>query len=143
MTAIERSGRPVEVMLSTGQMIGAPGRRHLSTVMDELAVVEPHGPDRIVASESRRRSGALVAIIGRAQPTDAAVLGVLVRDGGQLSVVECMPGAAPLSLRSRRLRRPMVIANGAERPFTDSWNEAVVRWQPTRHRSPSTSPARA
>ena len=143
VTAIERSGRPVEVMLSTGQMIGAPGRRHLSTVMDELAVVEPHGPDRIVASESRRRSGALVAIIGRAQPTDAAALGVLVRDGGQLSVVECMPGAAPLSLRSRRLRRPMVVANGAERPLTDSWNEAVVRWQPRAHRSPSTSPARA
>ena len=132
VTAIERSGRPVEVMLSTGRMIGTPGRRHLGTVMDELAVVEPHGPDRIVASESRHRSGALVAIIGQAQPTDAAALGVLVRDGGQLSVVECMPGAAPLSLRSRRLRRPMVVANGAERPLTDSWNEAVVRWQPHR-----------
>ena len=113
-------------------MIGAPGRRHLGTVMDELAVVEPHGPDRIVASDSRRRSGALVAIMGRARPTDAAALGVLVRDGGQLTVVACMPGGAPLSLRSRRIRRPLIVANGPDRPFTDSWNEAVVRWQPTR-----------
>jgi uncharacterized protein (DUF58 family) len=143
VTAIERTGRPVEVMTSTGQMIGAPGRRHLGTVMDELAVVEPHGPDRISASDSRYRSGALVAIIGRAQPNDAAALGVLVRDGGQLTVVECMPGAVHLSLRSRRLRRPLIVANGADRPFTDSWNEAVVRWQPRAHRSPSTSPAPA
>jgi uncharacterized protein (DUF58 family) len=143
VTAIERSARPVEVMLSTGRMIGAPGRRHLGTVMDELAVVEPHGPDRIVASETRHRSSAIVAIIGRAQPNDAAALGVLVRDGGQLTVVECMPEAAHLSLRSRRLRRTLIVANGADRPFPDSWNEAVARWQPRAHRSPSVSPAPA
>ncbi len=143
VSAIDRSDRPVEVMLSTGRMIGTQGRRHLGTVMDELAVVEPHGPDRLVASESRHRSGALVAIIGRAQPNDAAALAVLVRDGGQLTVVECMPGAVHLSLRSRRLRRPLIVANGPDRPFTDTWNEAVVRWQPRAHRSPSASPARA
>ena len=143
VTAIERSDRPLEVMLSTGRMIGAPGRRHLGTVMDELAVVDPHGPDRIVASESRYRSSAIVAIIGRAQPNDAAALGVLVRDGGQLTVVECMPEAVHLSLRSRRLRRTLIVANGADRPFPDSWNEAVARWQPRAHRSPSASPAPA
>ncbi len=143
VTAIERSDRPVEVMLSTGKMIGTPGRRHLGTVMDELAVVEPHGPERIVAADSRRRSGALVAIVGRSQPTDAAALGVLVRDGGQLTVVACMPEAALLSLRSRRLRRPVIVSYGTERSLTDSWNEAVVRWQPRAHRSPSASPAPA
>jgi len=143
VTAIERASRPVEVMLSTGHMIGAPGRRHLGTVMDELAVVEPHGPDRLVASEARHRSGALVAIVGRAQPNDAAALAVLVRDGGQLIVVECVPEAAPVSLRSRRLRRPLIVANGPDRPLTDTWNEAVVRWQPRAHRSPSASPAPA
>jgi len=143
VTAIERSDRPVEVMLSTGRLIGTPGRRHLGTVMDELAVVEPHGPDRIVAADSRRRSGALVAIVGRTQAADAATLGVLVRDGGQLTVVACMPDAAQISLRSRRLRRPVIVSYGTDRPFTDSWNEAVVRWQPRAHRSPSVSPAPA
>jgi uncharacterized protein (DUF58 family) len=141
VTAIERSARPVEVMLSTGQMIGTPGRRHLGTVMDELAIVEPHGPDRISAADSRHRSGALVAIIGQTRPNDATALGVLVRDGGQIIAVESMPGGAALSFRSRRIRRPLIVANSADRPFTDSWNEAVVRWQPRAHRSPSTSPA--
>jgi uncharacterized protein (DUF58 family) len=143
VSAIDRSGRPVEVMLSTGTTIGARGQRHLGTVMDELAVVEPHGPDRIVAAESRRRAGSLVAIVGRVGPADAAALAVLVRDGGQLTVVACSPEATNLSLRSRRLRRPFVIQNGSERSFTDSWNEAVVRWQPNAHRSQSASRARA
>jgi hypothetical protein len=84
-----------------------------------------------------------VAIVGRVQPTDAATLAVLIRDGGQLTVVACAPEGANLTLRSRRLRRPFVIANGGERPLTDSWNEAVIRWQPNAHRSQSASRARA
>ena len=50
VTACELAQRPYELVLSTGVVIGAAGRRHLASVMDELAVVEPHGPDRIVAS---------------------------------------------------------------------------------------------
>ena len=38
-----------------GTLVGAPGRRHLANVMDELAVVEPHGPTR---SSSPRRAAA-------------------------------------------------------------------------------------
>lgn len=143
VAAIDRSGRPVEVILGTGATIGTPGRRHLGTVMDQLAIVEPHGPDRLVAAETRRRTGSLVAIAGRVSSADATALSVLVRDGGQLTVVACAPEAASISLRSRRLRRPFVIENGTERPFTDSWNEAVVRWQPNAHRSQSASRARA
>src|SRR6478672_1283840 len=60
VTAIDRGGRPVEVMLGTGTTIGTQGRRHLGTVMDELAVVEPHGPERLVVAETRQRSGAVV-----------------------------------------------------------------------------------
>src|SRR4029077_11253434 len=104
VTAIDRTARPVEVMLGTGTPIGTQGRRHLDTVMDELAVLEPHGPERLVAAESRRRTASLVAIVGRVHPTDAATLAVLVRDGGQLTVVACAPEGANLTLRSRRLR---------------------------------------
>jgi uncharacterized protein (DUF58 family) len=143
VTAIERTGRPVEVMLGTGTTIGTQGRRHLDSVMDELAVVEPHGPERLVAVESNRRTASLVAIVGRVEPTDPATLAVLIRDGGQLTVVACAPGASAFVVRTRRLRRPFVIANGTERPFSDSWNEAVVRWQPNAHRSQSASRARA
>ncbi len=143
VSAIDRTDRPVDVMLSTGKLIGATGRRHLGTVMDELAVVEPNGPDRIVATESRRRSGALVAIMGRPLAQDAAALGVLVRDGGQLTIVACMPEAGAVAVRSRRVRHPIVVPNGTEHSFPESWNEAVVRWQPRARRSPSASPAPA
>jgi uncharacterized protein (DUF58 family) len=143
VTAIDRADRPVEVLLSTGVTIGTQGRRHLGSVMDELAVIEPNGPERMVAAETRRRTGALVAIVGRVQAVDAAALAVLVRDGGQLTVVACVPEATDVLLRTRRLRRPFVVANGPDRPLTDSWNEAVVRWQPSAHRSQSTSRARA
>jgi uncharacterized protein (DUF58 family) len=143
VTAIDRAGRPVEVMLGTGTTIGAQGRRHLGSVMDELAVIEPHGPERFVAAETRRRTGALVAIVGRVHAVDAAALAVLIRDGGQLTVVACAPEATDALLRTRRLRRPLVVANGPDRPLTDSWNEAVVRWQPNAHRSQSASRARA
>jgi uncharacterized protein (DUF58 family) len=143
VTAIDRGGRPVEVMLGTGTTIGTQGRRHLGSVMDELAVVEPHGPERIVAAETRRRTGALVAIVGRVGAVDAAALAVLIRDGGQLTVVACVPEATDVLLRTRRLRRPFLIKNGTERPLTDSWNEAVVRWQPNAHRSQSAYRARA
>ena len=143
VSAIDRTDRPVEVMLSTGRLIGAAGRRHLGTVMDELAIVQPHGPDRLVVAETRQRSGAVVAIVGRALPNDAAALGVLVRDGGQLTIVASMPEAGVVSLRSRRVRSPIVVTNGTDRPFPDSWNEAVIRWQPRARRSPSQSPAPA
>jgi uncharacterized protein (DUF58 family) len=143
VTAIDRSGRPVEVMLGTGTTIGTQGRRHLGSVMDELAVIEPHGPERIVAAETRRRTGALVAIVGRVEAVDAAALAVLIRDGGQLTVVACVPEATDVLLRTRRLRRPFLIMNGTERPLTESWNEAVVRWQPNAHRSQSAYRARA
>ena len=143
VSAIDRTDRPVDVMLSNGRLIGAAGRRHLGTVMDELAVVEPHGPDRLVVAETRQRSGAVVAILGRALSNDAAALGVLVRDGGQLTIVASMPESGVVSLHSRRLRSPIVVTNGADRPFPDSWNEAVIRWQPRARRSPSQSPAPA
>jgi uncharacterized protein (DUF58 family) len=143
VAAIDRTDRPVDVILSTGKLIGAAGRRHLGTVMDELAVVEPHGPNRIVATESRRRSSALVAIMGRPLAQDSAALGVLVRDGGQLTVVACMPEAGAVAMRSRRVRHPIVIPNGSEDTFPVSWNEAVVRWQPRARRSQSASHAPA
>jgi len=143
VTAIDRSGRPVEVMLGTGTTIGTQGRRHLGSVMDELAVIEPHGPERIVAAETRRRTGAIVAIVGRVEAADAAALAVLIRDGGQLTVVACVPEATDVLLRTRRLRRPFLIANGTQRPLTESWNEAVFRWQPNAHRSQSAYRARA
>src|SRR5262249_20348767 len=48
VTALERADRLVEVVATTGERIGHPGRRHLASVLDQLAVIEATGPDRIV-----------------------------------------------------------------------------------------------
>jgi uncharacterized protein (DUF58 family) len=141
VTVLERSLRPCQVILSTGVSVGTPGRRHLVSVMDELAVVEPHGPDRIVAAQTRRRTGALVAVTGRLRTDDGAALSVLVRTGGSLTVVTTLPeGAVPM--RVRRFR-PIIVGFGPERPFVDVWNEAVLTWQRSVRLPSSQSHARA
>ena len=142
VTALDRAGRPCEVVFSTGRIIGTPGRRHLATVMDELAVVQPHGPERLVIATTRRRTSALLAIVGTLTSTDSAALGVLVRDGGTLTAVATAPGVEAFPLRSRRIR-PLLVPHDAERPFTMSWNEAVLRWQRSARLSYSASPERA
>jgi uncharacterized protein (DUF58 family) len=140
-TALDRAGRPFEVAWSTGMNVGAPGRRHLAYIMDELAVVEPHGADRLVIASTRRRSSALIAVTGRLLATDAASLALLVRDGGLLVSVPTDDQSAAVAPRARRFRT-LVVAND-DRPFALSWNEAVLRWQRTGSLPTSQSPARS
>ena len=110
-------------MLSTGVIVGTAGRRHLASVMDELAVVEPHGPDRIVATTTRRRSPALVAVMGRMRGDDSGALERAparrrhARGHHDLARrLRCM-GAEPSlpsdrrALRARRIPRPFVEPN--------------------------------
>lgn len=138
-TALDRAGRPFEVAWSTGTNVGAPGRRHLAHIMDELAIVEPHGADRLLIAATRRRSSALVAVTGRLLPTDAASIGLLVRDGGLLVIVPAADEVTPVAARGRRFRSLAVPYT--EGPFANSWNEAVLRWQRTGSRPTSPSPA--
>jgi uncharacterized protein (DUF58 family) len=138
-TALDRAGRPFEVAWSTGMNVGAPGRRHLAHIMDELAIVEPHGADRLLITSTRRRSSAVIAVTGRLLATDAASLGMLVRDGGLLVMVPTAEQSIPVAPRARRFRS-FAVAND-ERPFTQSWNEAVLRWQRTGSLPTSSSPA--
>jgi uncharacterized protein (DUF58 family) len=141
VAALDHAARPVEVVLSTGRLIGVPGQRHLATVMDELAVVQQHGPEQLAVATTRRRTSALVAIVGRTSAIDAGALGVLVREGGMLTVVTTS-GDAAISTRSRRLR-PLVVTYDAEHSFLSSWNEAVIRWQRSGRTPLSASRARS
>jgi len=138
-TALDRAGRPFEVAWSTGMTVGAPGRRHLAHIMDELAVVEPHGADRLLISSTRRRSSALVAVTGQLLTPDLASLGLLVRDGGLLVTVPTSDQLAPVASRARRFRSLVIPFD--ERPFAHTWNEAVLRWQRTGNLPTSPSPA--
>jgi uncharacterized protein (DUF58 family) len=126
-TALDRSGRPFEVVWSTGPVVGVPGRRHLPTVMDELAVVQPHGPERLVVATTRRHTSALIAVTGRLHTQDAGALGVLVRDGGTLVAV-ITDFRSPIETRARRFRLH-ALHYGPDMSFTRSWNEAMLRWQ--------------
>jgi uncharacterized protein (DUF58 family) len=139
-TALDRAGRPFEAMWSTGTIIGVQGRRHLATVMDELAVVEPHGPEKLLVAMGRHKSSAVVAVTGTLQTQDAGALGLLVRDGGSLvSVVT--NSASSIAPRARRFRL-LVVRSDANHPLSQSWNEAMLRWK--RSGTPSSqSPARA
>ena len=127
-TALDRAGRPFEVIWSTGTLVGAPGRRHLANVMDELAVVQPHGPDRLVVASTRRHTGALIAVTGRIEPTDAGALGVLVRDGGTLVAVATNGESAAIASRARRFKL-VIVRDDTNIPFPQAWNEAMLRWQ--------------
>jgi uncharacterized protein (DUF58 family) len=128
VTACERVARPCSVILSTGVQVGTAGRRHLASVMDELAVVEPHGPDRIVATTARRRSAALVAIMGRMRGDDSGALNVILRGGGMLAVVTTLPEGSGVWVRSRRYR-PIVVPFGPDDSLVTSWNRTILQWQ--------------
>jgi uncharacterized protein (DUF58 family) len=142
VTACDRVGRPSTVMLSTGVVVGATGQRHLANVMDELAVVDPHGPDRIVAATSRHRTGALVAVMGRMRGDDSGALSVLLRPGGMLAVITTLPDGSGIWVRSRRFR-PIVVPFGPEQSLVTSWNQTVLQWQRSVRLPLSASPAQA
>jgi uncharacterized protein (DUF58 family) len=142
VTVLERLGRPCEVILSTGVVVGAAGRRHLANVMDELAVVEPHGPDRIVAASTRRRTGALVACMGACGTEEGAALSVILRSGEMMTVVTCASDAPGVPPRIRRFR-PMGVRYGPDTSFVKAWNESILQWQRSIRLPSSASPARA
>ncbi len=118
-TALDNKGRPFEVVWSTGTLVGVPGRRHLATIMDELAIVQPHGADRMGILSTRRRSSAVIAVTGRLQTHDSGALGVMVRDGGTLLAVVTNPTDSAVAPRSRRFRLHVVVDAG-DRPFCTS-----------------------
>jgi uncharacterized protein (DUF58 family) len=133
VTALERAGRRVDVVTTTGRKLGQRGQRHLGSVLDELAVIEPDGPDRIMPALTGRRAHALVAITGTLRNNDVTALSIVVRRSGTLVVVSCRTGEAvapPARSRTMALHVPPEVG------FADTWNHAVLAWQ--RH-DPSTA----
>ncbi len=126
--ALDREGRPVELVTSLGKVLGAPGRRHTASVLDELAVVEPHGLEQFGVALARRRAASLVAVVGTLRPADVAALGMMTRAGGMLTIVTTRAKEAPALAPGRRVR-PLLVGVTPERPFPVAWNEAVLLWQ--------------
>jgi len=135
LVALERAGRPGELLASSGIRLGTSGRRHLESVLDELAIVEPHADARIAPPAGRRHRGGLVAVVGALRADDGAALARLAGPGAPLVVVATRAGVASPGRPSR------FVAAGPDRPFPDAWNEAILRWQRGTLRSRSSSPS--
>lgn len=120
--ALERAGREVVLFDSTGARIGHPGRRHLLSVLDHLAVVEPRGPDQFAPTLITRRSGLVIAIVGSVGLDELRALRAMTVGAGHLVLVETA-GQTAAALPGR----PPLTVDGAG-SFRDSWNEMVLRW---------------
>jgi uncharacterized protein (DUF58 family) len=126
--ALDREARPVELVTSLGKVLGAPGRRHTATVLDELAVIEPHGLEQFGGPLARRRAASLVVVVGTLRPADTGALGMMTRAGGLLTIVTTRSTEAPSLAPGRRVR-PLLVGVTPDRPFPVAWNEAVLLWQ--------------
>jgi uncharacterized protein (DUF58 family) len=140
-TALERANRPYSLVTSGGETLGHPGQRHLATIMDALAVVEPVASERLVPVLSGRRATTVAFVTGSLRDNDHAAMSLVVRSGGGLVVVTTNPAsstAPALVASSRRRRATLHVAVESDRPFPETWNAAVLRWQrpdPTTRRS--------
>ncbi len=114
VAALDREERPVTLISTSGERLGSPGRRHLATVLDALAVIEPGGPDRLGSLLGRNRASALVAVMGRMHDGDHAALNLLVRGAGLLVVVATgdVRGALPA-----RRGTNILVSVGPDAPF--------------------------
>lgn len=142
VAALERDGRAVELITSAGAQLGTHGRRHLTSVLDELAVIQPHGPDRLSAALVRRSTGALVAVMGRVRDNDLGAFGMLVRGGGLLAIVATRAQPDAAVPHGRRVR-PLLVVTGIDLPFPAAWNESVLLWLRSARRLQPTSHSRA
>ena len=126
VAALDRDERPVMLITTTGERLGSSGRRHLASVLDALALVEPGGPDRLRSLLGGRRAPALVAIMGRMRDGDAAALNLLVRGRGLLAIVA--PRDCAESNPARR-GTSMLVTVGPDTPFDRAWNECILLWE--------------
>jgi len=139
VASLERDQRRFEVRTTNGERLGRRGRRHVASIMDELAVIEPSDAPRLAPGSAR--PSAVVAVLGRPRDGDLLVLERLTRRGSMLAVVVTRPeGGLPPTLTTRRTV-PLAVTVTPEHPFPIAWNEAVIRWQRSRNHARLSSPS--
>lgn len=105
--------RNLRLVLSTGEALHGS----LDAVLDQLAVIEPGGPDRSVEALALRRERALlVLVVATVDPALASYLVQLRRDGPVVIVTTATAGV-PVDV-------PVVDAT-THVPLADAWNVAV------------------
>jgi uncharacterized protein (DUF58 family) len=135
VAAFERAGRPADLLTTDGRVLGTSGRRHLDSVLDELAVIERGGGDAIAAGVGRRRAASVIAITGALHRGDPAAFAAVARARGSVVIVDCTrtpTGRAGTTSLAGGVAALVVGAGGGS--WGPAWNEAVLRWH--RHTTP-------
>jgi uncharacterized protein (DUF58 family) len=148
VSRLNRSVLPVEVLTTDGRTLGVTGAggRHgvggEALIMDQLAVVQPRGPENLsgVARPLRAqvRRGLLVAVMGTLGPVDTDIVHALGAPNAPLVLVrtrpdppaERAPGHAPTGASTRA--GGVIVVDGTMGRFAGTWNTAMV----TRARGP-------
>ena len=136
--SLHRAHQPAEVVTSAGEALRASGANALPSVLDQLAVVEADGPDRLgavtAALRGRAGLGGIVVVTGAA---DAAVVEAAAALRGRRTVT------LVTTRRSSAVTGPIPRVDVADQPFPNVWNATMrtsKRWQPASSLSRSRSP---
>ncbi len=122
--SLAKAQRPFNVVTSAGQALGQQGRRYLSSVLDELAIVKL-GANRIGQPTGHQRAAMCVAVMGIVNDADVAALHLIAR-GNALVFVNTRGAASTMSTPSQRV----FVVNAAtdDTSFAIVWNQAVSTW---------------
>jgi len=116
---LARARRRVEMVTSAGESVG--GER-FEPLMDRLAVIEPHGPDRldgIVAD--KRPAGLVIAVLGTIDERLARLL-YSRRTHGPVIAVATRPSEIAVP--------GVTVVDASVEPFPSAWNRSVIAWRP-------------
>lgn len=113
---LERLRRHVELALSSGRVL----RGGAEVMLDRLAVVEPHGPDRAAGILAHRRERSLTVIVTSGVDTEIGARAAALGAHGPTVVVTTRTPIEPI---------PGVRGvDASDRPFADAWNQAMASW---------------
>lgn len=123
---LTRLRRRVEVLTSAGHALGSARSGPGSEVIDQLATIEPGGPDGLggvlTALRTRRRSAFVVAVVGSIEERELGALGALTSHG---TVVVVATGPEAVAGPSGR---GLLVVDARRTPFPLAWNEAITQW---------------
>jgi uncharacterized protein (DUF58 family) len=128
--AMVRIGRRVDVLTTSGLKLATARPRDLVMLMDQLAVIEPEGVDRlggvIDGFRTRRPTGALVAITGRIDPATNAAFRRAASGFGVTILVGTRAGGTAGAQGGPR--RSFLTVDASSQPFPTAWNRIILQW---------------
>ena len=134
---LTRMRRRIDVVTSAGQPLGQlrAGYTRTVAVIDQLATIEPGGPDRLAsvlaALRVHDRPALVIAVMGTTTPDELAALGSLTAHGAVTVIATRPPARVPSGDRigAKAPRRPpLLLVDTYEVPFPIAWNETMTRW---------------